>query len=414
MRSLKMMEGCKGTQVYSVNNPTTTNGGGAGGGVGEKFLQHLQDHLRVNPNWSKSHRRYESLPGNYNVISSDLAEALANYGLPQLDLMEPQIEPCLKFVHFVEILADAYRKMENCPQFERSGLYLEQCAIFRGLPDLKLFRRCLTLARQHAVDVHSKVMLSAWLRYDRREDELIGVTAMDCCGRIMECSKSSLVSGYNPESANDPCSCPLILGESGNPNFEEESMECSTSFSLNDDEDEYDMYFCIGDDEVKCNRYNMASLSRPFKAMLYGSFMESQRERIYFTQNEISAKGMRAAEMFSRTNSVDSFDPNVVLELLLLANRFCCEEMKSTCDAHLASLVDDMDSAMLLIEYGLEETAYLLVAACLQVFLRELPYSMHNPNVIRLFCSSEAHERLALVGHASFLLYSFLSKVGSG
>ncbi|KAL2500250.1 tetratricopeptide repeat (TPR)-containing protein [Forsythia ovata] len=411
MRSLKMMEGCKGTQVYSVNNPTTTSGGGAGGSVGEKFLQHLQDHLRVNPNWSKSHRRYESLPGNCNVISSDLAEALANYGLPQLDLIEPQIEPCLKFVHFVDILADSYRKMENCPQFERSGLYLEQCAIFRGLPDLKLFRRCLTLARQHAVDVHSKVMLSAWLRYDRREDELIGVSAMDCCGRTMECSKSSLVSGYNPESANDPCSCPLILGESANPNFEDESMECSTSFSLNDDEDDYDVYFCIGDDEVKCNRYNMASLSRPFKAMLYGSFMESQRERIYFTQNEISAKGMRAAEVFSRTNSVDSFDPNIVLELLLLANRFCCEEMKSTCDAHLASLVDDMDSAMLLIEYGLGETAYLLVAACLQVFLRELPNSMHNPNVMRLFCSSEARERLALVGHASFLLYSFLSKV---
>ncbi|WVZ18813.1 hypothetical protein V8G54_006135 [Vigna mungo] len=31
-----------------------------------------------------------------------------------------------------------------------------------------------------------------------------------------------------------------------------------------------------------------------------------------------------------------------------------------------------MDDAVLLIEYGLEETAYLLVAACLQVFLRDL------------------------------------------
>ncbi|CAI9782361.1 unnamed protein product [Fraxinus pennsylvanica] len=413
MRSLKMMDGCKGTQVYNVNNPTTTGGGG--GGVGEKFFQHLQDHLRVNPNWSKSHRRYDSLSGNCNVNMNELVDALAIYGLPQLDLIEPHIESCLKFVEFVEILAEAYRKMVNCPQFERSGLYLEQCAIFMGLPDPKLFRRCLRSARQHAVDVHSKVVLSAWLRYERREDELIGISAMDCCGRIMECPRSSLISGYNPESANDSCSCPRVLEESEEANFGDESMECSTSFSLNDDVDydydDYDMYFCIGDDEVKCNRYNMASISRPFKAMLYGSFMESRKERIYFTQNGISANGMRAAELFSRTKSVDSFNSNIVMELLLLANKFCCEEMKSACDAHLASLVNDMDTAMLLIEYGLEESAYILVAACLQVFLRELPNSMYNPNVTRLLCSSEARERLALVGHASFLLYKFLSQI---
>ncbi|KAK4478429.1 hypothetical protein RD792_013900 [Penstemon davidsonii] len=145
--------------------------------------------------------------------------------------------------------------------------------------------------------------------------------------------------------------------------------------------------------------------------MLYGSFMESRKERIYFTQNGISPEGLRAAELFSRTKNVDSFEPNVVLELLMLSNRFCCDEMKHACDSYLASLVDDMDSAVLLVEYGLEETSNLLVAACLQVFLRELPSSMHNPNVMRLFCSSEARERLELCGHASFLLYSFLSQI---
>lgn len=44
MRSLKMMEGCKGTQVYALNpsGTTTTNGfGGGGSGVGEKFVQNL-------------------------------------------------------------------------------------------------------------------------------------------------------------------------------------------------------------------------------------------------------------------------------------------------------------------------------------------------------------------------------------
>ena len=82
---------------------------------------------------------------------------------------------------------------------------------------------------------------------------------------------------------------------------------------------------------------------------------------------------------------------HIVLELLSLANRFCCGEMKHACDVHLASLVSDMEDAMLLIEYGLEETAYLLVAACLQVFLRELPSSIHNPNVMRFFCSMHLH-----------------------
>ncbi|KAF7140712.1 hypothetical protein RHSIM_Rhsim06G0228400 [Rhododendron simsii] len=64
--------------------------------------------------------------------------------------------------------------------------------------------------------------------------------------------------------------------------------------------------------------------------------------------------------------------------------RFCCEEMKTACDAYLASLVCDMERAMLRIEYGLDETAHLLVAACLQIFMRELPSSVPNPNVTRL------------------------------
>ncbi|KOM31292.1 hypothetical protein LR48_Vigan01g084700 [Vigna angularis] len=80
-----------------------------------------------------------------------------------------------------------------------------------------------------------------------------------------------------------------------------------------------------------------------------------------------------AVEVFSRTKRLSEFPHNFILEMLSFSSKFCCEEMKHACDTHLASLVLDMDDAMLLIEYGLEETAYLLVAACLQVFLRELP-----------------------------------------
>lgn len=308
-------------------------------------------------------------------------------------------------MNFVETLADVYRRTANCLQFEKSEAYLEQCAIFRGLPDPKLFRRSLRLARQHAVDAHSKVVISAWLKYERREDELIGTSAMECCGRNVECPKAALVSGYNPESVYDPCVCSRTPQEDVDDEGSVGDEECSTS------EEDGDMSFCIGEEEVRCVRYNIAGLSRPFKAMLYGSFVESRRERINFSHNGISAEGMRAAEIFSRTKKVDSFDPKIVLELLSLANKFCCEEMKSACDVHLASLVGDIESAMLFIEYGLEETAYLLVAACLQVFLRELPNSLNNPNVVKFFCSVEARKRLAVVGHASFLLFYFLSQI---
>lgn len=404
MRSLKLIDGCKGTQIYALNpsNTTITGGGGGGGGVGvgggggvgEKLLHHLHDHLGVNT------ARYKS-----NQNCQAVVDTLLPHGLPKADLLEPQIEPYLKSVNFVETLADVYRRTANCLQFEKSEAYLEQCAIFRGLPDPKLFRRSLRLARQHAVDAHSKVVISAWLKYERREDELIGTSAMECCGRNVECPKAALVSGYNPESVYDPCVCSRTPQEDVDDEGSVGDEECSTS------EEDGDMSFCIGEEEVRCVRYNIAGLSRPFKAMLYGSFVESRRERINFSHNGISAEGMRAAEIFSRTKKVDSFDPKIVLELLSLANKFCCEEMKSACDVHLASLVGDIESAMLFIEYGLEETAYLLVAACLQVFLRELPNSLNNPNVVKFFCSVEARKRLAVVGHASFLLFYFLSQI---
>ncbi|KAF5750794.1 hypothetical protein HS088_TW03G01134 [Tripterygium wilfordii] len=405
MRSLKLIDGCKGTQVYAINptGPPPPAPGGGGGGVGDKLLHHLQDHLRVNSVRSKSNGTCQAPNGHTTV--NVVTKSLLPFGLPEIDQIEPQIEPCLKFVDFVETLADLYRRIESCPQFEKSGLYIEQYAVFRGLSDPKLLRRSLRSARQHAVDVHAKVVLAAWLRFERREDELIGTSSMDCHGRNLECPKATLVSGYDPESINDPCICTRNPREDIDDDTMMEGEECSTS------EEEGDMSFCIGDQEVRCVRYNIASLSRPFKAMLYGDFTESRREKINFTQNGISVEGMRAAEIFSKTKRLGSFDIRLVLELLSLANKFCCDEMKAACDAHLASLVCNMEDAMLLIEYGLEERAYLLVAACLQVFLRELPSLMHNPKVAKLFCTSEGKERLDLVGHASFLLYYFLSQI---
>ncbi|XP_050236237.1 ethylene-overproduction protein 1 [Mercurialis annua] len=411
MRSLKFIEGCKGTQVWALNpnGHSAGSGGGSYGSVGEKFLQHLHD-LRVNSVRVKPNKSPPQ-PSPNQVNNNVAVENLLPSGLPDIDLIEPQIDLCLRSVDFVESLADVYRKIDNCPQFEKHKVHLEQCAIFRGLADPKSFRRALRVTRQHAVDVHWKIVLASWLRYERREDELIDLSAMDCCGRNVECPKACLVSGYNPEAVNERCMCSMTRSGRGNDEFGADLLigddveECSTS-----DED-FDMSFCFGDDEVRCVRYNIASLSRPFKAMLYGNFKEAKREMINFSQNGISADGMRALEVYSRTKRLVSFDLSIVLELLSLANKFCCEELKSACDDHLASLVNDMEDAVLLIEYGLEETAYLLVAACLQVFLRELPGSLHNSLVMKLFCSPEGRERLSLVGHASFLLYFFLCQI---
>ncbi|OVA02767.1 Tetratricopeptide TPR-1 [Macleaya cordata] len=401
MRSLKLADGCKGTQVYALNtNPATTTTTTSttavfcGGGGGED--KHHHDHVRAHSIRSKLNQSFS------------VAENLLPFGLPVTDLLEPPIEPYLKSVNFVESLADVYRRLENSPPLEKSGIYLEQYSLFRGLSEPKLLRRSLRSARQYAVDVHSKVVLSAWLRFERREDELDGSSSMDCGGgRILECPKSSLISGYDPESVYDACPCRQTSAAkvSIDDDEEEEEEECSTS------EEDSDISFCIGDDEIRCMRYNIACLSRPLKTMLYGGFIESRREKINFSRNEISVKGMRAVELFSRTKKLNSFPPQIVLELLSFANRFCCEEMKSACDAHLAALVCNIEDALLLVEYGLEETAYLLVASCLQVFLRELPGSLYNSDVLRLLCGSEARKRLEIMGHTSFTLYYFLSLV---
>ncbi|RVW65754.1 Ethylene-overproduction protein 1 [Vitis vinifera] len=255
------------------------------------------------------------------AISASVAEPLLPYGLPTTELIEPPIDLHLKSVNHVETLASLYRR----------------------LGDPKLLRRCLWTARQNVADIHSKVVLSAWLRYERGRMSFRGQHPWNVVGTFLNVPRQQ-------------------------------------------------WYL-----EINCVRNKIAVLSGPFETMLYGSFIESKRVKIDFSENGISVEGMRAVEVFSRTRRLDSFHPEIVLEMLSFANRFCCEEMKSACDAYLASLVCNIGDALILIDYGLEETASLLVAACLQVLLRELPSSLYNLKVVKIFCSIEAKERLAMV-----------------
>ncbi|KAI3994311.1 hypothetical protein MKX01_012568 [Papaver californicum] len=238
---------------------------------------------------------------------SSMNDILLPHGLPVPDLNEAPIESSLKYVNLVQTLADLYRRLENSSLGAKSDLYLEQFTNFWGVFDPRSIRRSLRTARQHAVDVHLKVVISAWLRYERREDELIGVDTMECRGRVFECPKSSLEHGCDPDSVYDKCPCRHRDSEDfAVPIDEEEQEQCSTS------NEDGDVSFCIGDEEIRCVRYNIASLSRPLKTMLYGGFIESRRETISFSHNEISAQGMRAVEIFSRTQRLDSFSPTIV------------------------------------------------------------------------------------------------------
>lgn len=392
MRGLKLIDRFRSAQVHAFSPPDAGGGKTHGGASIAKLNSHIIKTFGSN-----------SKPKSANSIS--VAEALSPYGLPVTELLEPTIDAYLKPVDLVETLADLYRRLESCEsQSLKSSLYVEQYSQLRGLGDPKLLRRCLRAARQHAVDVHSKVVLSAWIRFERREDELVGVSSMDCGGHILECPKAALVYGYDPNSSCNYCQRGLDHSEAINTSGVEENESVIL-------EEDSDVSFRFGEEEIQCVRYRIAALSSPFNAMLYGSFKESKMVNIDFSQNEISAEGMRAVEVYSRTGRLDFFGSDILVELLSFANRYCCEEMKSACDARLASMVGCTEDALVLIEYGLEETANLLVAFCLQVLLRELPCSLNNAKVMKFLCSSKTRERLAMLGHASFLLYYFLSQV---
>ncbi|CAI9107030.1 OLC1v1006297C2 [Oldenlandia corymbosa var. corymbosa] len=405
MRGLKLKDRCKITQVHAFNpsEPSTSS-------TATSTTAGATTTTTTAASSKQPHHNNLGYPTISSVLSNSAdsfslttADALLPFGLPSTDSLEPSIDPFLKSTDFIESLAGLYQKIEKCSDADKSLVYLEHYCLLCSLGDPKLLRRCLQSARQHAVDVHSKVVLSAWLRYERREDELVGTSALDCIGRVLECPKATLAYGYFPSSVFDHCQCSRTSNESSDISPDEEDFDCEN--------EDADVCFCIGHEEVYCPRGKIAALSSPLRAMLFGSFVESGRERIDFSHVGISADGLRAVKFYSLYGRLGSSSPDVVLELLSFANRFCCEDLKSTCDNYLASLVSDIDEALVIVDYALEERAYTLVASCLQVLLRELPGCLYNSKVMNVFCSSEGKERLALVGHASFLLYYFLSEV---
>ncbi|XP_012490601.2 ETO1-like protein 1 [Gossypium raimondii] len=301
---------------------------------------------------------------------------------------EPPILPFFKPIDYVEVLAQIHEEMESCSPQERSTLYLLQFQIFRGLGETKLMRRSLRSAWQRAGTVHEKLVFGAWLRYEKQGEELIA-------DLLATCNKCAQEFG------------PVDVSQ-----LQVEVNGCSKeTVAMNGDKSLKNVNFKIGDEIIVCDRQKIASLSAPFHAMLNGYFTESSSQDIDLSENNISPLGMRTISEFSITGSLSEVHPDLLLEILVFSNKFCCERLKDACDRKLASLVCTKDDAVEFMEYAIEQNSPVLAASCLQVFLHELPVCLNDERVVEIFSHADRQQRSIMVGQASFSLYCLLSEV---
>ncbi|ONH93506.1 hypothetical protein PRUPE_8G235100 [Prunus persica] len=303
---------------------------------------------------------------------------------------EPPVLPFFKPVDYVEVLAQIHEELELCPPEEQSNLYLLQFQVFRGLGEVKLMRRSLRAAWQKASSIHEKLIFGAWLKYEKQGEEHISDLLVTC---------DKCAHEFGPVD---------ILTE-----LPIDATVSSTheNISMNGNQISRNVSFRIEDEKIDCDRQKISSLSAPFHAMLNGCFSESLREDIDLSQNNITASGMRTINEFSMTGSLNEVPTHLLLEILVFANKFCCEKLKDACDRKLASLVSSREDAVELMEYALEENCPVLAASCLQVFLNDLPDCLNDSRVVEIFRGADKQQRLIMVGLASFSLYCLLSEV---
>ncbi|VVB07039.1 unnamed protein product [Arabis nemorensis] len=302
---------------------------------------------------------------------------------------EPQIEPHYKPLDYVEVLAQIHEELETCSLEERSVLYLLQYQVFRGLGETKLRRRSLQSAWQEATTVHEKVVFGSWLRYEKQGEEVI-TDLLSSCGKYSEEFVPLDIASYFPVM---PASSP-----------EAASVKTKRCISKN-------VVFKIGEERIACDRKKIARLSAPFHAMLYGNFTESLLDEIDMSENHVSSSAMRVVRDFSVAGVLMGVSRNLLLEVLVFANKFCCETLKDACDRELASLISSMECAIELMDFALEENSPILAASCLQVFLYELPDSLTDERVVEVLTRVNKAQVSTMAGKASFSLYSSLSEV---
>jgi tetratricopeptide (TPR) repeat protein len=306
--------------------------------------------------------------------------------------VDPPILPYFKPADYVSVLAQIHEELEQCTAEKQSDRYLVQYHVFRGLGETKLLQRSLHSAWKHSHNVHEKIIYSTWLRYEKQGEEFI-TDLLSSCGKCCKELEPVDVSLDIPARA----SIPVYPTSTSNDKLEEATM----------------VTFQIGEEMVICERSKIASLSIPFHTMLNGPFTESNLEVINLSENGISAAGMRCIANFSVTGILDgdSLSVDILLEILMFANKFCCERLKESCDRKLASFVCSRQEAIELITCALEENALVLGATCMQVLLRELPTCLEDDQVVKFFSNANREQQYAMVGGASFPFYSLLSEV---
>ncbi|KAJ6306597.1 hypothetical protein OIU78_021838 [Salix suchowensis] len=303
---------------------------------------------------------------------------------------EPPVQPFFKPGNYVEVLAQIHEELESCSPQERSNLYLFQYQLFKGLGEAKLMRRSLRSAWLKGSTVYEKIVFGAWLKFERQGEELIS-------DLLATCGKCAQESG------------PIEV--SSEFDIDRSSSSHETVSMMNGNHILRSVSFKIGDEEIVCDRQKIASLSAPFHAMLNGCFSESLCEHIDLSENNISPLGFRAISKFSMTGGLNEESPNVLLEMLFFANKFCCERLKDACERKLASLVSSRDDAVELMECALQENSPVLAASCLQVFLQDLPDCLNDDRVVEIFSHANKQEKMIMAGSASFSLYCLLSEV---
>ncbi|KAL0921610.1 hypothetical protein M5K25_008699 [Dendrobium thyrsiflorum] len=306
-----------------------------------------------------------------------------------IKVAEPPVLPFFKPVDYVEVLAQIHEELESCLPHEKAEVYLLQFQVFRGLGEVKLLQRSLRSAWETASTVYEKLIFGAWLKYEKKGEEPIS-DLLASCGK---CSQEFRILGVTPE-------IPL------------QDSEVMSACNLGKIEPTNVVYFRVREEDIACDRQKIADLSPPFNTMLNGCFTESNQEVIDMSENNISPIGMRAICNFSLLGSLNELlSLDILLEILIFANKFCCEKLKVACDRKLASLVSSRQDAVDLMECALEENSPVLAASCLQFFLRDLPDCINDEQVVRIFSTANKQQRFIMAGHASFSLYCLLSEV---
>ncbi|CAA2981920.1 Hypothetical predicted protein [Olea europaea subsp. europaea] len=289
--------------------------------------------------------------------------------------VQNSIVPFFKPVDYVEILAQIHEELESCSQKERSNLYLLQYQIFKGLGEHKLMRRSLCTAWLKASNVYEKLIFGAWLKFERQGAEIIS-DFLSSCGRCA--TEFGIIDVAFELHANE------------NPGFRGIDM-------LNGNHLSRIVSFQIGVEKIVCDRQKFAGLSIPFYAMLYGCFVESSFEDIDLSENNLSPSGMRLISDFSIKGSLNEAPSSLLLEILVFANKFCCESLKDAFDRKLASLVSSRQDAVEIMDCAIEENSPVLAASCLQVFLHELPDSLNDSKVFELLSNANRQQRSIMI-----------------